>query len=157
MRKIHSALVLLAMAAVPAIASASTWTFEPGRNTAALAFGVPVTDRDAFRLDCSGGKMSISTWTGSPPRGVTEGSFPTSLSVFFGSRELAFAATGRVTGGGTGSGRATRIDARIAAPAAFLTSLDQVPRLTTVIFAGRRMAPTPAATQTADFRKACGF
>ena len=97
--------------------------------------------------------MSISTWAGSPPRGVTEGSFPTRLSVFFGNRELAFAATGRVTGpGGT-----SRIDARIVDPAAFLNSLDQVQRLTTVIFAGRRMAPTPAASQTADFRKACGF
>jgi hypothetical protein len=153
MRKVHLALVLVAIAAAPAAAEASTWTFEPGRNIAALVFGVPVTDRDAFRLDCSGGKMSISTWTGSPPRGVTEGSFPTSLSVFFGNRELTFAATGRVTG----PGRATRIDARIVDPAAFLTSLDQVNRLTTTIFAGRRMAPTPSAQQTAEFRKACGF
>lgn len=154
MRILHPALILLAAAASPVAAQTVGWTLEPGGNAAAaLVFGVPATDRDAFRLDCSGGMMTISTWANSPPRGRTEGSFPTELSVFFGRRELVFAATGQVTGpGGT-----TRIDARIADPGAFLTSLDQVSRLTTVIYAGRRMAVTPAATQTADFRKACGF
>ena len=153
MRKTILVVALLAAAAMPVAANATGWSLERGTNTGALVFGTPVTDRDAFRLDCSGGKMSISTWAGSPPRGVTEGSFPTRLSVFFGKRELAFAATGRVTGpGGT-----SRVDARIVDPAAFVNSLDQVQRLTTVIFAGRRMAPTPAAPQSADFRKACGF
>jgi hypothetical protein len=154
MRKTVSALILLATAATPvAAAAAAAWTIEPGTGTSALVFGVPVTDRDAFRLDCSGGQMTLSTWTGSPPRGVSQGSFPTQISVFFGRRELIFAATGSVTG----PGGATRIDARIPDPRAFLTSLDQVSRLTTVIYAGRRMAPTPAAPQTADFRTACGF
>lgn len=154
MRILHLAVVLLAAAAAPVAAQTAAWTFAPGDNkTAALVFGTPATDRDAFRLDCSDGKMSLSTWAGGPPRGVSEGSFPTQISVFFGRRELIFAATGRVTGpGGT-----SRIDARIADPAAFLASLDQVSRLTTVIYAGRRMAITPATTQTADFRKACGF
>jgi hypothetical protein len=146
-------LALLAVAAVPVAARASDWTHETGNNAAALVFGVPITDRDAFRLDCSAGKMSISTWAGSPPRGITEGRFSTRLSVFFGNRELAFAATGRVTG----PDGATRVDARIVDPASFLNSLDQVRRLTTVIFAGRRMAPTPPAALTADFRKACSF
>jgi hypothetical protein len=153
MRKPHLVLLLLATAAAPAAAQPAGWSFEPGRNTAALVFGTPVTDRDAFRLDCSNNMLSLSTWAGSPPRGVSEGSFPTQISVFFGNRELVFTATGRVTGPGT----ATRIDARIPDPAAFLASLSQVPRLTTVIHAGRRMAPAPGATQTADFRKACGF
>jgi hypothetical protein len=139
--------------AMPVAAEAAGWTSEPGRGTGALVFGTPVTDRDAFRLDCSGGKMSISTWANSTPRGVSEGNFPTNLSVFFGNRELVFAATGRVTG----PGRTSRIDARIADPGAFLTSLGQVQRLTTVIFAGRRMAPVPSAAQTAEFRRACGF
>lgn len=152
MRKALLALVLLA-AATPVAANAAGWRLEPGKNSAALVFGTPVTDRDAFRLDCSNGMMSISTWTGAPPRGVTETSFPTSISVFFGNRELVFAASGSVTG----PGGASRIDARIVDPAAFLTSLGQVNRLTTVIYAGRRMAPAPAASQTADFRKACGF
>lgn len=147
------ALILLAAAGLPSVAHAAGWTLEPGNKVAALVFGTPIADRDAFRLDCSGGKMSISTWAGSPPRGVTEGSFPTRLSVFFGNRELVFSATGRVTG----PGGASRIDARIVDPAAFLTSLDGVNRLTTAIYAGRRMAATPTAEQTAGFRKACGF
>jgi hypothetical protein len=147
------ALVAVAAFALPGAAHAAGWTLEPGNKAAALVFGTPVTDRDAFRLDCSGGMMSISTWAGSPPRGVTEGSFPTRLSVFFGNRELVFSATGRVTG----PGGASRVDARIVDPAAFLSSLDQVSRLTTVIYAGRRMAATPTAEQTAGFRKACGL
>jgi hypothetical protein len=147
------AFALLVAAATPVAAQPAGWRFEPGRGSAALVFGTPVTDRDAFRLDCSDGKMSISTWAASTPRGVSEGSFPTNLSVFFGNRELVFAATGRVTG----PDRTTRIDARVAEPGAFLTSLGQVQRLTTVIFAGRRMAPVPAAAQVADFRKSCSF
>jgi hypothetical protein len=146
-------LAVFAAAAMPVATHAAGWAFEPGKDTAALVFGTPVSDRDAFRLDCSSGMMSISTWAGSPPRGVTEGSFPTRLSVMFGNRELVFAATGRVTG----PGGASRIDARIVDPAAFLTSLDGVSRLTTVIYAGRRMAATPSVEQTAGFRKACSF
>lgn len=152
MRIFLPSLILLAVAAVPVQARAAGWTLEPGKN-AALTFGTPVTDRDAFRLDCSGGKMSISTWAGSPPRGVSAGSFPTRLSVFLGRTELAFAATGRVTG----PGGASRVDARIVDPAGFLNALDRVSRLTTVIFAGRRMAPAPGPALTADLRKACGF
>jgi hypothetical protein len=153
MRRLLLSLALIAAAAAPAAAQAAGWNFEPKPNAAALVFGTPATDRDAFRLDCSGGLMSISTWAGAPPRGVSEGTFPTRIRVFFGNRELAFDATGRVTGpGGT-----SRVDARIVDPGAFLTSLGEVRRLTTVIFAGRRMAPAPAAAQVADFRKACGF
>jgi hypothetical protein len=143
----------LLLAAAPVAAQSGGWTLTPGTGSAALVLGTPVVDRDAFRLDCSNGMMSLSTWAGSPPRGVTEGTFPTRLSVFFGNRELVHSATGRVTG----PNGASRIDARIADPAAFLTSLAGVNRLTTVIFAGRRMAPAPTATQTAQFRKACGF
>jgi hypothetical protein len=147
------AITLFAIAAMPVAAQSAGWRFEQGRGAAALVFGTPVTDRDAFRLDCTDGNMSISTWAASTPRGVTDGSFPTTFSVFFGNRELVFTATGRVTG----PDRNTRIDARIPEPGAFLASLGQVQRLTTVIFAGRRMAPVPAAVQAADFRKACGF
>lgn len=134
-------------------AHAAGWTHRVGERSSALIFGTSITDRDAFRLECRDGGMTLSTWAGSPPRGVTEGSFPTRLSVFFGNRELAFAATGSVTG----PNGASRVDARIVDPAAFLTSLDQVSRLTTVIYAGRRMAAAPTAEQTAGFRKACGF
>jgi hypothetical protein len=145
---------LFAANAPPAAAADSGWTFAPrDKGVAVLAIGTPATDRDAFRLDCSAGMMTISTWAPSPPRGIAEGSFPTQISVMFGKRELVFAATGSVTG----PERTTRVDARIADPAAFLTSLDGVSRLTTVIYAGRRMAVTPTPEQTADFRNACGF
>ena len=153
MRKTILILALLAAAADPVAAHAAGWTHRIGEKSSALVFGTPATDRDAFRFECRDGGLTLSTWAGAPPRGVTEGSFPTRLSVFFGNRELAFTATGLVTGPGSTS----RVDARIVDPAAFLNSLDQVQRLTTVIFAGRRMAPTPTAAQTADFRKACGF
>jgi hypothetical protein len=153
MRTRFLAFACLAALVVPVAAHAAGWTHRIGEKSSALVFGTPITDRDAFRLECRDGGMTLSTWTGSPPRGVTGGTFPTRLSVFFGNRELAFAATGSVTG----PDGASRIDARIVDPAAFLTSLDQVPRLTTVIFSGRRMAATPTAAQTADFRKACGF
>jgi hypothetical protein len=147
------ALALIAALAVPTAASAAGWTLQPANAGAVLVFGTPVTDRDAFRLECRNGGLTLSTWTGSPPRGVTKGTFPTRLSVFFGNRELVFDATGSVTG----PNGASRIDARIVDPAAFLASLDQVSRLTTVIFSGRRMAATPSAAQTAEFRKACKF
>jgi len=154
MRNLSIALVFLAAAPAALAAQPAGWTFATGdRQVAALVLGTPGTDRDAFRLDCSAGLMSLSTWANSPPRNVREGSFPTQISVFFGSRELVFAATGRVTG----PGGLTRVDARIADPGRFLTSLDGVSRLTTVIYAGRRMAVTPTAAQTADFHKACGF
>ena len=152
MRTLFLTLALLAPS-VPAPASATGWTLEPGQNSTALVFGTPAVDRDAFRIDCGSGMLTLSTWARSPPRGVAEGTFPTTLSVFFGNRERVYTASGRVTGPGT----TTRVDARIADPAAFLTSLDGVQRLTTVIFAGRRMAPIPAAAQTADLRKACGL
>lgn len=145
-------LSILAASAAPVAANAAGWNLERETNATALAIGTPATDRDAFRIECSGSTMTLSTWAGSPPRGVTEGTFPTQLSVFFGRTELVITAAGRVTGpGGT-----TRIDARLADPASFLTSLGQVNRLTTVIFAGRRMAATPSSAQIADFRKACG-
>jgi hypothetical protein len=153
MRTLLPCLALFAAVVLAVPALAAGWTLEPGKDAAALVFGTPVVDRDAFRLDCSGGILSLSTWASRPPRGISEGAFPTQLSVFFGRTELAFAATGRVTGpGGT-----SRIDARIVDPASFLNRLDGVSRLTTVIFAGRRMAPIPAASQTAEFRKSCGF
>jgi hypothetical protein len=153
MRLVLPALALVASLCGAVDAHAAAWQLEPGDGSGALLFGTPAVDRDAFRLDCSGGMLSLSTWTPAPPRGVTDGEFPTRLSVFFGRTELAFAATGRVTG----PGRTSRIDARIADPKAFLASLDEVRRLTTVTHAGRRMAPAPASAQIADFGKACGF
>jgi hypothetical protein len=160
MRTTLSAFAFLAAAlsaslALPAAAEAAGWALETGTapGTATLGYGTPITDRDAFRLDCAGGKLVLSTWAASPPRGITEGNFATRLSVFFGNRELVFDANGRVTGPGGG----TRIDAKIPDPRAFVASLDTVRRLTTVIFAGRRMTVAPKPSLTAAFRKACDF
>jgi hypothetical protein len=148
----HLAIIAAAIA-LPAAAATPGWTFGAGDRNAALVLGTPGTDRDAFQLYCADNMLTLSTWAGSPPRNVSEGTFPTQISVFFGGRELIFAATGSVT---VPKGL-TRIDARIPDPGAFLTSLDGVSRLTTVIYAGRRMAVPPTPAQTADFRKACGF
>jgi hypothetical protein len=148
------ALTLLALSASPAAAAAPGWmlgTADSGGS--ALVFGTPGQDRDAFQLYCNAGKLTLTTWTGGPPRGVSDPAFPTTLNVFFGRREILYPASGQVTG----PGNLTRIDAPIPDAAAFLTSLDGVSRLTTVIYAGRRMAVTPTPAQTADFRKACGF
>jgi hypothetical protein len=153
MRTSLPALALFAALTLPTAAKAADWTLETGTGTATLGYGTPITDRNAFRLDCAGGKLVLSTWAASPPRGITEGNFATSLSVFFGNRELVFDANGRVTGPDGG----TRVDAKIPDPKAFVASLDTVRRLTTVIFAGRRMAIAPKPSQTAAFRKACDF
>lgn len=148
------ALTLLALAASPVAAAAPGWmlgTADSGGS--ALVFGTPGQDRDAFQLYCNAGRLTLTTWTGGPPRGVSDPAFPTRLSVFFGSREILYPASGQVTGPGT----LTRIDAPIPDPGPFLTSLDGVSRLTTVIYAGRRMAVTPGPALTSEFRKACGF
>ena len=143
--------LIAATAAVPASALATPWSLKAATNATTLVFGAPGVDRDAFRLNCRGGTMTISTWATSPPRGVTEAVFPTRLSVFFERTELVFTATGRVAG----PGNTTRIDAQIIDPTGFLASLGQVNRLTTIIFAGRRMATVPLPEQTAAFGKAC--
>jgi hypothetical protein len=148
------ALALFALSALPAAAAAPAWVLGSSEGGgSALVFGTPGQDRDAFQLYCTGGKLTLTTWTGGPPRNVTDKSFPTTLNVFFGRREILYPAIGQVTGPGT----LTRIDAPIPDAGPFLTSLDGVSRLTTVIYAGRRMAVTPTPAQTAEFRKACGF
>jgi hypothetical protein len=151
MRALVPALTLFAALAAPA--AAAEWTLGADNGKAALVFGTPGTDRDAFQLFCSDGGLTLSTWAGRPPRDMTPGTFPTQLSVFFGGRQLFYDATGSFAD----PAGPTRIDARIPDPKGFLASLDGVSRLTTVIYAGRRMAVTPTAAQTADFRKACGF
>lgn len=150
----RTAAALVLMLAAPAAAASPAWVLgSADSGGSALVFGTPGEDRDAFQLYCSNGALTLTTWTGGPPRNVTDKSFPTSLSVFFGRREILYPAAGSVTGPGT----LTRIDAPIPDPGPFLTSLDGVSRLTTVIYAGRRMAVTPTPAQTVEFRKACGF
>ncbi|MGL6044100.1 MAG: hypothetical protein ACRC1J_09265 [Sandaracinobacteroides sp.] len=138
----------LALTAAPAIAAAG-WTIETRLDTAGLSFGKPQTP-NAFRLDCSGGKTSLSTWTTRLPRNISEGEFPSRLSVFQGNREIVMGGTGRVLEGG-----GTRVDVLIADRDAFLTGMGQNRRLVVVSFAGRGTAPAPTATQLADFAKVC--
>jgi hypothetical protein len=140
--------LLLLPAAVPATAQ-SGWTIETRMDNVALTFGEPQT-LNAFRLDCSGGKTSLSTWTTRLPRNITEGEFPSRLSVFQGNREIVLGGTGRVLEAG-----GTRIDALIADRDAFLAGMGQNRRLVVVSFAGRGTAPAPTAAQLADFGKVC--
>jgi hypothetical protein len=114
-----------------------------------MVFGKPDT-AGAFRLDCSGGKMSLSTWTSRLPRNVTEGAFPTSLSVFQGNREIVLGGTGRVLPAG-----GTRLDALVAARDSFLQGMGRNSRFVVVTFAGRSTAPAPEAATLAAFSEAC--
>lgn len=134
--------------AAPAAAQAG-WTVETTPAAAALVFGEPRT-ANAFRMDCSGGKMSLSTWTRRLPRNITEGEFPSRLSVFQGNRELVLGGTGRVLPEG-----GTRVDALVADREAFLRGVGQNRLLTVVTFAGRAKAPAPTAEQLEAFGKAC--
>lgn len=143
------ALPALLLLATPPAAAQAGWAIEQTNASAGFVFGKPQTP-NAFRLDCSGGKMSLSTWTSRLPRNVTEGEFPSRLSVFQGNRELVLGGTGRVLPDG-----GTRVDALVADREAFLTGMGQNRFLTVVTFAGRAKAPAPTAEQIEAFRTAC--
>jgi hypothetical protein len=146
----HRRLVALPALLLSAMAGAQpAWTLEAGPSAAALLFGAPETV-NAFRLDCSAGTLSLSTWTTRRPRNVSEGAFPTRLRVFQGRTELDFGATGRVLPAG-----GTRVDALVGDPATFLAGVGRTPRFVVVTFQSRAMAPAPTAAQLADFGKAC--
>jgi hypothetical protein len=138
----------LALLAAPAAAQ-SGWTVNTGDSATAIVFGKPETP-NAFRLDCSSGKMSLSTWTSRRPRNVTEGEFPTRLSVFQGKTEIVLGGTGRVLPAG-----GTRIDALVANRESFLLGMGRNSRLVVVSFAGRATAPAPDAALLGEFTKAC--
>lgn len=142
------ALFALLLIAAPAAAQ-SGWTTDIAPATAALQFG-PADTANSVRLDCSGGKMSLSTWTSRLPRNVTEGEFPTRLSVFQGNREIVMGGTGRVLAAG-----GTRLDALVAARDSFLAGIGRNSRFVVVTFAGRTTAPAPDAATLAAFSEAC--
>ena len=146
----YAALLALAFLAASAPAAAQQgWRMDARDTTAALLFGKPET-AGAFRLDCSDGQMSLSTWTARSPRQVTEGEFPTRLSVFQGNREIILGGTGRVIPAG-----GTRVDALVADRLAFLKGMGRNRRLVVVSFAGRATAPAPEAALLSDLRDAC--
>lgn len=134
--------------AAPAAAQTS-WTVQTTPTTAAMVIGKPET-ANAFRLDCSGGKMSLSTWTSRLPRNVTEGEFPTRLSVFQGNREIVLGGNGRVLPSG-----GTRLDALVANRQSFLEGMGRNSRLVVVTFAGRNTAAAPEAETLKAFTEAC--
>jgi hypothetical protein len=142
--------LLLAPLLLAAPAAAQTgWTVNSTPTTAAMVIGKPET-ANAFRLDCSGGKMSLSTWTSRLPRNVTEGEFPTRLSVFQGNREIVLGGNGRVLPSG-----GTRLDALVANRQSFLEGMGRNSRLVVVTFAGRNTAPAPEAETLKAFSEAC--
>jgi hypothetical protein len=143
--RLATALLLLAAPA----AAQTGWSVETAPTTTAMVLGQPET-ANAFRLDCASGKMSISTWTSRLPRNVTEGEFPTRLSVFQGNREIVLGGTGRVLPSG-----GTRIDALVANRQSFLEGMGRNSRLVVVTFAGRSTAPAPDAAQLGQFTEAC--
>ena len=148
-RLFRAALPLFLLATGSAHAQAGGWTLDVQPATAALVRGAPET-ANAFRIDCGGGKMSLSTWTSRRPRNVSEGEFPSSLSVFQGRTELVLGGTGRVLPAG-----GTRVDALVADQAGFLNGIGRNSRFVVVTFAGRATAAAPTAQQLADFGKAC--
>lgn len=142
--------LLLAPLLIAAPAAAQTgWTVQTTPTTAAMVFGKPET-ANAFRLDCSGGKMSLSTWTSRLPRNITDGEFGTRLSVFQGNREISLGGNGRVLPAG-----GTRLDALVANRQSFLEGMGRNSRLVVVTFAGRTTAPAPDAETLKAFSEAC--
>lgn len=134
--------------AIPA-AAGSGWTVGTSAATAEMQFGKPDTAA-TFRLDCSGGTMRLSTWTARLPRNVTEGEFPTRMSVFQGKREILLGGTGRILPAG-----GTRLDALVADRGAFLDGMGRNSRLVVVTFAGRTTAPAPDSDTLKAFSEAC--
>ncbi len=151
-RKPHAlarlSLLALALASAPAAAQTG-WTVDTRETTTAMVFGKPET-ANAFRFDCSAGKMSISTWTSRLPRNITEGEFPTRLSVFQGNTEIVLGGTGRVLPAG-----GTRIDALVGNRESLLQGMGRNSRLVVVSFAGRATAPAPDAMLLTEFTEAC--
>ncbi|PZU50570.1 MAG: hypothetical protein DI568_02075 [Sphingomonas sp.] len=141
-------LIAAALIAAPAAAQ-SGWTVQSADGTAALTFGQPET-ANAFRFDCSAKGTSLSTWTRRLPRNVTEGEFPTRLSVFQGNREIVIGSTGRVLPSG-----GTRIDGLLDNAPAFLDGLTRQSRFVVVTFAGRATAPAPSTETLLQFSNAC--
>jgi hypothetical protein len=150
--RLASAILVAAPAAMLLAAPAAgqtSWTVQTTPTTTAMVFGKP-EEATAFRLDCSGGKMSLSTWTSRLPRNVTEGEFPTRMSVFQGNREISLGGNGRVLAGG-----GTRLDALVANRQSFLEGMGRNSRLVVVTFAGRNTAPAPDAETLKAFSEAC--
>ena len=144
-----AAALIAAAPIVPSVAAQSGWTVQSADGTAALTFGQPET-ANAFRFDCSTKGTSLSTWTSRLPRNVTEGEFPTRLSVFQGNREILIGSTGRVLPSG-----GARIDGLLDNAPAFLDGISRSSRFVVVSFAGRATAPAPAADTLLQFRNAC--
>lgn len=145
----HLPLLLAPLLLASPAAAQTGWTVQTTPTTAGMVFGKPETPA-AFRLDCSGGKMSLSTWTSRLPRNVTEGEFGTRMSVFQGNREISLGGTGRVLAGG-----GARLDALVANRQSFLEGMGRNSRLVVVTFAGRNTAPAPDAETLKAFSEAC--
>jgi hypothetical protein len=141
--------IAIALASPAAGQSTSGWTVSASPQSAVMRFG-PDAARGSFRMDCSGGRTSLTTWENRLPRGVTEGQFDTRLRVFQGKTERDFGASGQVQAAG-----GARIDALLPDGSAFLTAMGANSRLVVVTYAGRATAPAPTAEQLLAFDTAC--
>ncbi len=117
-----------------------------------LAFGSADSDSFSHRLSCNADGTRLVTWVRGLPRGTAADSapFPTRMRVFLGRTELDLGATATPT-----PGALTMVEAAVPDPSAFFTALKANGRLVTVTFAGRTMAPVPAAGLVDSFQQQC--
>lgn len=117
-----------------------------------LAFGSAGSESPTHRLSCNADGTRLVTWAAGVPRGTAAaaGPFPTRLRVFLGRIELDLGATATPT-----QGARTIVEAALPDPAGFFDALKANGRFVTVTFAGRTMAPVPAADLVDSFKQAC--
>lgn len=127
------------------------WTITPS-PTPTLLFGSADADSVTHRLSCNADGTRLVTWAPGVPRGTAAdaGPFTTRLRVFLGRTELDLGATATPT-----PGARTMVEAALPDPAAFFSALKANGRLVTVTFAGRTMAPVPAAELVDSFQQQC--
>jgi len=127
------------------------WTLTPAPFPT-LAFGSSGADEPTHRLSCNAAGTRLVTWARGVPRGTAADSapFPSRLRVFLGRTELDLGATATPT-----PGALTMVEAALPDPTAFFVALKANGRLVTVTFAGRTMAPVPAADLVDSFQQQC--
>ena len=145
-------------AALLSLAACATASSEPSRWALApdpapvLSFSAKGSDTPGYRLSCDAGATRLAAWVPGVPRGTAADAapFPARLRVFLGRTELDLGATATPT-----PGAETMVEAPLPDAAGFFEALKRNGRLVTVTFAGRGMAPVPAADLVNRFQQQC--
>jgi hypothetical protein len=142
---------IMLVACTTATSQAPEWALAQS-PAPVLAFGSAESGTLSHRLSCNAAGTRLVTWARGVPRGTDAGagSFPTRLRIFLGRTELDLGATATPAEGGP-----TMVEAALPDPAAFFNALKANGRLVTVTFAGRTMAPVPAADLVDSFQQQC--